>query len=171
MAELLKVDNVSMIFGGLRAVSNFSMHIDQGELIGLIGPNGAGKTTAFNMLTGVYNPSEGEITFDGKRINGKKPYQVTAIGIARTFQNIRLFSELSVLDNVKIAFNMHVKYTLAEAELRIGRYYNEEKEITEKAIELLKIFKLDGLKDEEAKNLPYGEQRRSGNCQSFGHRT
>ena len=160
MAELLKVDNVSMIFGGLRAVSNFSMHIDQGELIGLIGPNGAGKTTAFNMLTGVYDPSEGEIDFDGKRINGKKPYQVTAIGIARTFQNIRLFSELSVLDNVKIAFNMHVKYTLAEAELRIGRYYNEEKEITQKAIELLKIFKLDGLKDEEAKNLPYGEQRR-----------
>ena len=109
MAELLKVNNASMIFGGLRAVSNLTMQIDEGELIGLIGPNGAGKTTAFNMLTGVYEPSEGEITFNGQRINGKKPYQVTQMGIARTFQNIRLFSELSVLDNVKIAFNNQIR--------------------------------------------------------------
>lgn len=160
MEELLKVNDVSMVFGGLRAVSNFSMEINKGELIGLIGPNGAGKTTAFNMLTGVYNPTEGEITFDGQRINGKKPYQVTALGIARTFQNIRLFSELSVLENVKVAYNMHVKYSVLEAVARFGRYYEEEAEIEAKAIDLLKIFKLDKYKDEVAKNLPYGEQRR-----------
>ena len=160
MEDLLKVNDVSMVFGGLRAVSNFSMEIKQGELIGLIGPNGAGKTTAFNMLTGVYTPSEGEITFEGKLVNGKKPYQVTAMGLARTFQNIRLFSDLSVIDNVKIAYNMHVQYSLTEAVCRFGRYFNEEESITEKAIELLKIFKLDRFKDEMAKNLPYGEQRR-----------
>ena len=160
MEELLKVNDVSMIFGGLRAVSNFTMEINKGELIGLIGPNGAGKTTAFNMLTGVYEPSEGEITFEGNIVNGKKPYQVTAMGMARTFQNIRLFSELSVLDNVKIAYNMHVKYSLLEAVGRFGRYFSEEDEVEKKAIELLKIFKLDRFKDEQAKNLPYGEQRR-----------
>ncbi|MEG0798342.1 MAG: ABC transporter ATP-binding protein [Acidaminococcaceae bacterium] len=160
MAELLKVNDISMIFGGLRAVSNFTMEIKQGELIGLIGPNGAGKTTAFNMLTGVYAPSEGEIFFDGKLVNGKKPYQVTGLGMARTFQNIRLFSELSVIDNVKIAYNMHVQYSLAEAVLRFGRYFREEEEITAKALALLKIFKLEDKANEQAKNLPYGEQRR-----------
>ena len=106
MAELLKVNDISMVFGGLRAVSNLTMHIDKGELIGLIGPNGAGKTTAFNMITGVYTPTEGEIYFDGEKSSGKKSYQVTQMGMARTFQNIRLFSELSVIDNVKIAYNM-----------------------------------------------------------------
>ena len=160
MEELLKVNNVSMVFGGLRAVSNFSLEINKGELIGLIGPNGAGKTTAFNMLTGVYEPTEGTITFEGNLVNGKKPYQVTAMGMARTFQNIRLFSELSVIDNVKIAYNMHVKYSLPEAIWRFGRYFNEEEEITNKAMSLLKIFKLDGKAHEQAKNLPYGEQRR-----------
>ncbi len=160
MAELLKVNNASMIFGGLRAVSNLTMQIDEGELIGLIGPNGAGKTTAFNMLTGVYEPSEGVITFDGQKINGKKPYQVTQMGIARTFQNIRLFSELSVLDNVKIAFNSQVRYGLLEAVGRFGRYFKEEETIEEKAMALLKIFHLDKFRDEMAKNLPYGEQRR-----------
>lgn len=160
MAELLKVNNASMIFGGLRAVSNLTMQIDEGELIGLIGPNGAGKTTAFNMLTGVYEPSEGVITFDGQKINGKKPYQVTQMGIARTFQNIRLFSELSVLDNVKIAFNSQVRYGLLEAVGRFGRYFKEEETIEEKALALLKIFHLDKFRDEMAKNLPYGEQRR-----------
>ena len=122
MEALLKVNDISMVFGGLRAVSNFSMEIKKGELIGLIGPNGAGKTTAFNMITGVYTPTEGEITFDGNVLNGKKSYQVTQLGMARTFQNIRLFSELSVIDNVKIAYNMHVKYTLFEAVARVGRY-------------------------------------------------
>ena len=160
MEELLKVNDISMVFGGLRAVSNFSMTINKGELIGLIGPNGAGKTTAFNMITGVYTPTEGEIIFNGQRTSGKKSYQVTQLGMARTFQNIRLFSELSVIDNVKVAYNMHVKYGLLEAVGRFGRYFNEEEQITEMAMELLKIFHMEDKANELAKNLPYGEQRR-----------
>ncbi|MGN1087821.1 MAG: ABC transporter ATP-binding protein [Phascolarctobacterium sp.] len=160
MAELLKVDNVSMIFGGLRAVSNLSMYINKGELIGLIGPNGAGKTTAFNMITGVYTPSEGDVYFNGVKSSGKKSYQVTQLGMARTFQNIRLFSELSVIDNVKIAYNMHVTYNLVDAIIRDKKYISEEEFITKKAMELLEIFHLEGEADEVAKNLPYGKQRR-----------
>ena len=160
MAELLKVDNVSMVFGGLRAVSNLSMHIDEGELIGLIGPNGAGKTTAFNMITGVYTPTEGKVYFKGQQSSGKKSYQVTQMGMARTFQNIRLFSELSVIDNVKIAYNMHVTYNLADAIVRDGKYLSEEEFITQKALDLLKIFHLEEEAHEVAKNLPYGKQRR-----------
>ncbi|WP_293389825.1 MULTISPECIES: ABC transporter ATP-binding protein [Phascolarctobacterium] len=160
MAELLKVDNVSMVFGGLRAVSNLSMHIDEGELIGLIGPNGAGKTTAFNMITGVYTPTEGKVYFNGQQSSGKKSYQVTQMGMARTFQNIRLFSELSVIDNVKIAYNMHVTYNLADAIVRDGKYLSEEDYITQKAMDLLKIFHLEEEAHEVAKNLPYGKQRR-----------
>ena len=160
MAELLKVDNVSMIFGGLRAVSNLSMYINKGELIGLIGPNGAGKTTAFNMITGVYTPSEGDVYFDGVKSSGKKSYQVTQMGMARTFQNIRLFSELSVIDNVKIAYNMHVTYNLVDAIIRDKKYLSEEEFITKKAMELLEIFHLEGEANEVAKNLPYGKQRR-----------
>lgn len=160
MAELLKVDNVSMVFGGLRAVSNLSMHIDEGELIGLIGPNGAGKTTAFNMITGVYTPTEGKVYFNGQQSSGKKSYQVTQMGMARTFQNIRLFSELSVIDNVKIAYNMHVTYNLADAIVRDGKYLSEEEFITQKALDLLKIFHLEEEEHEVAKNLPYGKQRR-----------
>ena len=160
MAELLKAENVSEVFGGLKAVSDFDFFINKGELVGLIGPNGAGKTTAFNLITGVYQPTTGTIEFDGKSIVGLKPYQITQRGIARTFQNIRLFSELSVLDNVKIAFHSHVKYSVAEAVLRLGRYFSEEKDTEEKSMELLKIFKLDGKAHEMAKNLPYGAQRR-----------
>ena len=160
MAELLKVDNVSMIFGGLRAVSNLSMYINKGELIGLIGPNGAGKTTAFNMITGVYTPSEGDVYFNGVKSSGKKSYQVTQLGMARTFQNIRLFSELSVIDNVKIAYNMHVTSNLVDAIIRDKKYLNEEDFITQKAMDLLKIFHLEGEANEVAKNLPYGKQRR-----------
>ena len=160
MAELLKVDNVSMVFGGLRAVSNLSMHIDEGELIGLIGPNGAGKTTAFNMITGVYTPTEGKVYFNGQQSSGKKSYQVTQMGMARTFQNIRLFSELSVIDNVKIAYNMHVTYNLADAIVRDGKYLSEEEYITQKALDLLKIFHLEEEAHEVAKNLPYGKQRK-----------
>lgn len=160
MAELLKVDNISMVFGGLRAVSNLSMHIDEGELIGLIGPNGAGKTTAFNMITGVYTPTEGKVYFNGQQSSGKKSYQVTQMGMARTFQNIRLFSELSVIDNVKIAYNMHVTYNLADAIVRDGKYLSEEEFITQKALDLLKIFHLEEEAHEVAKNLPYGKQRR-----------
>lgn len=160
MAELLKVNDISMVFGGLRAVSNVTMHIDKGELVGLIGPNGAGKTTAFNMITGVYTPTEGEIYFDGEKSSGKQSYQVTQMGMARTFQNIRLFSELSVIDNVKIAYNMHVTYGLPSAIMRTSGYINEEEAITEKALALLKIFHLEDKAYEMAKNLPYGEQRR-----------
>lgn len=157
---LLKVNNLSKVFGGLKAVSNFNIDIDNGELIGLIGPNGAGKTTAFNLLTGVYEPTEGQIDFDGQSVVGLKPYQITQRGIARTFQNIRLFSDLSVLDNVKIAYHFHVKYGLLESVLRVGRYHSEEEEIEAKAIKFLEIFQLADKKDEIARNLPYGEQRR-----------
>lgn len=158
--ELLKATDVSEVFGGLKAVSDFNFHIDQGELIGLIGPNGAGKTTAFNLITGVYQPTTGEIHFDGKSIVGLKPYQITQRGIARTFQNIRLFSELSVLENVKIAFHFHVKYGLLESVLRMGRYFAEEEKIEKEALKLLEIFHLADKADELAKNLPYGAQRR-----------
>ncbi len=160
MAELLKAENVSEVFGGLKAVDDFNIYINKGELIGLIGPNGAGKTTAFNLITGVYRPTTGEITFDGQSIVGLKPYQITQRGITRTFQNIRLFSELSVLDNVKIAYHCHVKYGLLESVLRMGRYFSEEAEIEEESLKLLKIFKLDEHAYEVAKNLPYGAQRR-----------
>lgn len=157
---LLKATKLSKVFGGLRAVSNFSIELAQGELVGLIGPNGAGKTTAFNLLTGVYEPTDGQIEFDGQSLVGLRPYQITQKGIARTFQNIRLFADLSVLDNVKIAYHFHVKYGLWESVFRIGRYQKEEAEIEAKAIEFLKIFNLEDKKDETAKNLPYGEQRR-----------
>lgn len=158
--RLLDLDNVSIVFGGLRAVSNLSMHIDEHELIGLIGPNGAGKTTAFNLITGVYVPTEGDITFNGVCINGKKSYQVTQLGMARTFQNIRLFSELPVIDNVKIAYHMHIGYNLPEAIFRTRKYVQEENEVTKKAMELLTIFHLEDHAYDLAKNLPYGAQRR-----------
>lgn len=158
--HLLDMQDVSIVFGGLRAVSNVNLYIDEGELIGLIGPNGAGKTTAFNMITGVYTPTEGKIYFDGKPVNGKKSYQVTQMGMARTFQNIRLFSELSVLDNVKIAFNMHINYSLPQAIFRVKQYFSEEDTVTREALELLKLFRLDAHANDLAKNLPYGAQRR-----------
>lgn len=160
MSELLRTENVSEVFGGLKAVTDFNIHLDRGELVGLIGPNGAGKTTVFNMLTGVYQPTTGSITFEGKSIVGLKPYQVTQRGIARTFQNIRLFSELTVLENVKIAFHYHVKYGILESVFRIGRYFKEEEAIEQEAHRLLKIFHLDDKAYEVAKNLPYGAQRR-----------
>jgi len=158
--KLLEVKDVTIEFGGLRAVSNLTMTINKGELVGLIGPNGAGKTTAFNMITGVYTPTEGEIYFDGEKSSGKKSYQVTQMGMARTFQNIRLFADLTVIDNVKIAYNMHVSYGLGDAILRDKKYLSEEEHITKKAMELLQIFHLEELAEEKAKNLPYGQQRR-----------
>ncbi|MFA6808911.1 MAG: ABC transporter ATP-binding protein [Eubacteriales bacterium] len=157
---LLKTDNLSKSFSGLKAVANLNMEIKKGELVGLIGPNGAGKTTVFNLLTGVYTPSEGLIIFNDKKINGLSPYKVSYRGLARTFQNIRLFSDLSVLDNVKIAFHQHVKYSALTGILRLPGYYKGEEEITKKSLELLKIFELDDKVEELAKNLPYGQQRR-----------
>ena len=157
---LLEAKDVSEVFGGLKAVSDFNFYIDRGELVGLIGPNGAGKTTVFNLFTGVYQPTTGEIRLDGRSLTGKKPYQITQLGIARTFQNIRLFSELTVLDNVKIAFHNHVKYNVLEAVLRVGRYYAEEERIEAQSLRLLDIFHLRDKAGELAKNLPYGAQRR-----------
>ncbi|MDF2902880.1 MAG: transporter [Bacillus sp. (in: firmicutes)] len=157
---LLKVDNVGIRFGGLKAVSEINAELNKGELVGLIGPNGAGKTTFFNLLTGVYVPTEGNITFNGQRLNGFKPYKITRKGISRTFQNIRLFDELSVLDNVKVAYHSNAKHTILSSIFRLPTHFKGEKEMEEKAIDFLKIFNLDGFKYEKAKNLPYGQQRR-----------
>lgn len=157
---LLKVNNLTKTFGGLTAINNFNLELHPGELVGLIGPNGAGKTTVFNILTGVYTPTEGSITFSDESIVGLKPFEITQRGIARTFQNIRLFSDLTVLDNVRIAYHPHVKYGLTSAVMRLPGFYAEEAELTEKAVNFLKIFNLDTKKDEIAKNMPYGEQRR-----------
>jgi len=157
---LLKVNNLTIKFGGLTAVSDFSLNLSQNDLVGLIGPNGAGKTTIFNMLTGVYSPTSGTIEFNGEFIQGIKPYEITKKRIARTFQNIRLFKELTVLDNVKISFNYNVKYNLIHSILRLPKFNREETEIERKAMEILKVFKLDGKREELACNLPYGEQRR-----------
>ncbi len=162
--SVLKVTNLTKNFGGLTAVSEVNLELHSQELIGLIGPNGAGKTTLFNLLTGVYEPSSGtiECNVDNQMVSigGKKPYVVTSLGLARTFQNIRLFKELSVLDNVKIAMNRHIKYGLVSTLLRLPSYYSEERKIHEQAVELLKVIKLDHKMDLLAKNLPYGEQRR-----------
>lgn len=157
---VLDAQSISIVFGGLKAVTNFDLKLEKGELVGLIGPNGAGKTTVFNMLTGVYNPTSGNIVFGDKGIVGKKPYQITQMGVARTFQNIRLFKNLTVLDNVRIALHFNVKYNALQAVFRTPAYYREEEKITEKARELLKIFNIHGKENELAKNLPYGEQRK-----------
>lgn len=157
---LLKVENVGIQFGGLKAVQGLNLELFQGELIGLIGPNGAGKTTSFNMLTGVYKPTEGEILFDGKRTNNMSPHQVTKSGVSRTFQNIRLFKELSVLDNVKVANHSLAKHSIFSSVFRLPSFFSGEAKMEEVSIEFLKIFGLDKYKDELAKNLPYGMQRR-----------
>ena len=157
---LLKVENLSKSFSGLKAFSNVDLEIKEGELVGLIGPNGAGKTTVFNLLTGVYEPTEGTIIFKGQKINGLAPYKISHRGIARTFQNIRLFGDLSVIDNVKIAYHQHVSYNILSGILRLPNYYKGEKEIYQKAYDLLKIFDLHEKENELAKNLPYGQQRR-----------
>jgi branched-chain amino acid transport system ATP-binding protein len=157
---LLKVDQVGIRFGGLKAVSDLNMELKQGELVGLIGPNGAGKTTFFNLLTGVYVPTEGTVSLGGGKLNGLPPHRITRKGISRTFQNIRLFSELSVLDNVKVAYHSLAKHSMLSSILRLPSFFSGEKEMEEKAIEFLKIFKLEGFLHEKAKNLPYGQQRR-----------
>ena len=157
---LLEVDNLGISFGGLRAVNEFHMQIEKGCLYGLIGPNGAGKTTVFNLLTGVYKPDAGIIKLDGENIVGKKTIDINKAGIARTFQNIRLFKDLSVLDNVKVGLHNHHKYTTFEGIFRLPKYFKVEREMDEKAMELLEVF---GLKEEAstlASNLPYGKQRK-----------
>ncbi len=157
---LLEVKHLGISFGGLRAVDDLNMSIEQGSLVGLIGPNGAGKTTAFNLLTGVYAPSEGTIVLDGESLVGKAPTEICKSGIARTFQNIRLFSKMTVLDNVKVALHNHVEYSLAESFFHLGKFSKREKEMDERAIDILKVFDLDGQADVLASNLPYGKQRK-----------
>lgn len=157
---MLEVKNLSISFGGLRAVDGFNLKIEKGMLYGLIGPNGAGKTTVFNLLTGVYKPNEGIVTLDGKDITGKSIIDINKAGIARTFQNIRLFKELSVLDNVKAGLHNHNPYSTLTGILRLPKYYRVEKAMNEKAMEILKVFDLDGEADLLASNLPYGKQRK-----------
>ena len=157
---MLDVKNLSISFGGLKAVDDFSITIEKGQLYGLIGPNGAGKTTIFNLLTGVYKPDGGRILLDGKDITGHKAIQINQAGIARTFQNIRLFKERSVLDNVKVGLHNHHKYSTLSGILRLPSYYKVEKEMDERAMELLKVFDLDKEFDYKASNLPYGKQRK-----------
>lgn len=157
---LLEVKNLTISFGGLRAVDDFNLEIKKGQLYGLIGPNGAGKTTVFNLLTGVYKPNEGIIKLEGSDITGLKTIEINKAGIARTFQNIRLFKDLSVLDNVKVGLHNNYHYSTIEGILRLPKYYKVEKEMNEKAMELLKVFDLDKEADYLAANLPYGKQRK-----------
>ncbi|MDB6018129.1 MAG: transporter related-protein [Pedosphaera sp.] len=157
---LLQLENCTIRFGGLTAVSALNLQVGANDLVGLIGPNGAGKTTAFNLITGVYQPTEGNILFNGKSILGKKPYQITACGIARTFQNIRLFPSLTVFDNVRVAFHLHLKHGIAHALGRGRGFLQEEQEIRQQVAEMLDIFRLTRFQDEPAKSLPYGDQRR-----------
>ncbi|HGJ2736479.1 TPA: ABC transporter ATP-binding protein [Streptococcus pneumoniae] len=157
---LLEVKQLTKHFGGLTAVGDVTLELNEGELVGLIGPNGAGKTTLFNLLTGVYEPSEGTVTLDGHLLNGKSPYKIASLELGRTFQNIRLFKDLTVLDNVLIAFGNHHKQHVFTSFLRLPAFYKSEKELKAKALELLKIFDLDGDAETLAKNLSYGQQRR-----------
>ncbi|HAO34365.1 MAG TPA: ABC transporter ATP-binding protein [Candidatus Competibacter sp.] len=158
--SFLTATKVRHFFGGLCAVSDFNLELNAGELMAVIGPNGAGKTTIFNLITGVYRASEGSIRFKGTELVGKTPHQITALRISRTFQNIRLFRDLSVLDNVRIAHYAQANYSPLEALLQIGRYPREERRIIENSQRLLAIFHLEALAGETAKNLPYGLQRR-----------
>lgn len=157
---LLDVSNLSITFGGLRAVDGFSLKIQKGELYGLIGPNGAGKTTVFNMLTGVYRPNEGVILLDGRDITGHKTVEINHDGIARTFQNIRLFQDMPVIDNVKVGLQNLYHYSVAASIFHLGAYHKVEKEIDDAAMDLLKIFGLEKFRDYKAANLPYGQQRK-----------
>ncbi len=159
MAALLEVTNLGISFGGLRAVDQFNITIEEGELYGLIGPNGAGKTTVFNMLTGIYKPTDGTIKLAGEDITGRKTADINKAGIARTFQNIRLFGAQSVLDNVKIGLHNTYSYNTLEGVLRLPRYHKVEKQMDERALEILKVFELDGEANTLASNLPYGKQR------------
>jgi branched-chain amino acid transport system ATP-binding protein len=157
---LLDVRAVTMRFGGLSAVKALNMKVPAGSLYGLIGPNGAGKTTVFNVLTGVYSPTEGEIEFDGVRVEGMKPYEITRRGVARTFQNIRLFADMTVLQNVMTAHHLRTTQVMADAVLGTAKHHRDEEEVGRRALELLKIFGLEGVAGEAATGLPYGSQRR-----------
>jgi branched-chain amino acid transport system ATP-binding protein len=156
----LEISQLTKHFGGLTAVLKFDLAVREKELAGLIGPNGAGKTTVFNMITGIYIPSAGSIKFDGLELSGMAPYDITHLGIARTFQNVRLFQNLTVLDNVRIAYHAHAGYGLADSVARTPHFGHKEKELTERAQDFLAVFNLQDRQGAIAKNLPYGEQRR-----------
>ena len=158
--HILQTDKATIRFGGLIAVNELDMQVRQGEIYGLIGPNGAGKTTIFNLLTGVYEPTSGDIHIAGTRVNGMRPYQISRLGVSRTFQNIRLFPSMTVLENVVTACHRHSKQNLTDAVFRLPRFHKDEEEHREFAIELLRIFGLDKYRDEGGTSLPYGNQRR-----------
>lgn len=158
--NMLRTDNITMKFGGVTAVKDFNLQLNKGEIVALIGPNGAGKTTVFNMITGVYRPTEGKIFLNDKNITGYKPDKITSLGIARTFQNIRLFKDLSVLDNVLIANHLRIKSNFIEAILKTSKYKKEEKKMIEKSLKLLERVGLLDVRNEKASSLPYGKQRR-----------
>ncbi len=157
---ILETTNLGIQFGGLKAVDGLDLRIEKGQLYGLIGPNGAGKTTVFNMLTGVYQPTSGSFVFDGEEIKNASPVKINKMGIARTFQNIRLFSNMSVIDNVRVGFHDSVRYSFFEGVTRTGRFLRREKELKEKSMELLKVFGIDGEYKLLSSNLPYGKQRK-----------
>ena len=157
---VLETKKLGITFGGLKAVQDFNIQIYQGELVGLIGPNGAGKTTVFNMLTGVYVPTEGTVLLNGVPLNGKKTHQFVAAGVARTFQNIRLFKQMTVIENVKTAFTKDIRYNMLDATFRTPKFWKAEREMTEKAMDLLAICHLEDKADVIAANLPYGQQRK-----------
>jgi branched-chain amino acid transport system ATP-binding protein len=157
---VLEIQDLVKQFGGLRAVNNFNLTVQQGQLAGLIGPNGAGKTTVFNMITGLYVPTSGDVLFYDQSLVGLEPFEVTQQGIGRTFQNIRLFPSLTVLDNVRIAYHPHAGYAIQDGIFRTAKFEDKERELTERARDFLAIFKLERVQNEVARNLPYGEQRR-----------
>ena len=157
---LLKLENITQRFGGLTAIADVSIHVDKGEIVGLIGPNGAGKTTTFNVITGVYNPTEGRVFYRGKEITGEAIHRVTAVGMARTFQNIRLFKSLSILDNVKIGMHLDHGASTAEDMFHAGRWKKNEKKTEREAMKLLALTGLAQNADDTADSLPYGSQRR-----------
>jgi branched-chain amino acid transport system ATP-binding protein len=157
---ILDIDAISIAFGGLKAVQQFTMRLTERSLYGLIGPNGAGKTTCFNLLTGVYRPQQGSVTLDGQRIDGLKPHQIASAGLSRTFQNIRLFGDLTVLDNVRVGCHLRGRHSITGTILRTAYQAGQESAITRRSMELLEIFNLAGRTGEQARNLPYGDQRR-----------
>ena len=167
---VLETENLGITFGGLRAVENVHFALEKEQIMGLIGPNGAGKTTVFNLLTGVYTPTEGQIKLDGKSIVGKKTYQITKAGIARTFQNIRLFKDMTVLDNVKVAMNYGMKYSFLSGIFSLPGYWREEAQVEQRALELLSVFHLEGNAGDLARNLPYGQQRKLEIAQALAAR-
>ena len=158
--HVLAIEDLAISFGGLKALDYFNLELHSKELLGLIGPNGAGKTTVFNIITGIYKPTRGRVFFENRDITNMRPHKITQLGIARTFQNPRLFSDLTVIDNVKIAYHYHVRYGIASSVLRWPNFRKEERTIEEKSLRSLQIFGLSERKDELARNLPYGDQRR-----------